>query len=67
MSRLAERLLASAETAHTELARVRAALEATRTELQAVQMDLQKAQQLGTVKEISEDAESGSLTIKLEV
>jgi len=27
----------------------------------------QKAQQLGTVKEISEDAESGSLTIKLEV
>lgn len=27
----------------------------------------QKAQQLGTVKEISEDAESGSLTIKVEV
>lgn len=27
----------------------------------------QKAQQMGTVKEISEDAESGSLTIKLEV
>jgi hypothetical protein len=27
----------------------------------------QKAQQLGTVKEISEDAETGSLTIKLEV
>jgi hypothetical protein len=27
----------------------------------------QKAQQLGTVKEVSEDAESGSLTIKLEV
>ncbi|MCS6866688.1 MAG: hypothetical protein NZS48_16670 [Gemmata sp.] len=27
----------------------------------------QKAQQLGTVKEISEDAESGSLTIKIEV
>ena len=27
----------------------------------------QKAQQMGTVKEVSEDAESGSLTIKLEV
>ena len=27
----------------------------------------QKAQQLGTVKEVSEDAESGSLTIKVEV
>ena len=27
----------------------------------------QKAQQMGTVKEISEDAESGSLTIKVEV
>ncbi len=27
----------------------------------------QKAQQLGTVKEISEDAESGSLTIKVEI
>jgi hypothetical protein len=27
----------------------------------------QKAQQMGTVKEISEDAETGSLTIKLEV
>lgn len=27
----------------------------------------QKAQQLGTVKEVSEDAETGSLTIKLEV
>lgn len=27
----------------------------------------QKAQQLGTVKEVAEDAESGSLTIKLEV
>jgi hypothetical protein len=27
----------------------------------------QKAQQMGTVKEISEDAESGSLTIKIEV
>ena len=27
----------------------------------------QKAQQMGTVKEVSEDAETGSLTIKVEV
>jgi len=27
----------------------------------------EKAQQLGTVKEVSEDEESGSLTIKIEV